>query len=75
MGPPATVLIPAYGKKTLRYGTLFAPYEDAVLDGGIVSVEAEEAALVCKGREKSCIFKADPGFKVLKEIQQGYPGA
>jgi hypothetical protein len=72
MGTPATVLIPAHGGKTLRYGTLFAPYENTALDEGIISIEAEEKALVCKGKDKSQSFTADPGFKVLKEIQQRY---
>jgi hypothetical protein len=74
MGAPATVLIPAHGEKTLRYGTLFAPYEDTALDEGVVSIEAEEAALVCRGKHESSRFRADPGFKVLRDIQQRYSG-
>jgi hypothetical protein len=74
MGAPATVLIPANGKKTLRYGTLFAPYEKTSLDEGIVSLEAEETALVCKGKGETHLFNADPSFKALKEIQQRYSG-
>ncbi|MDR2103011.1 MAG: hypothetical protein LBP42_02790 [Treponema sp.] len=69
MGAPTTVLIPALGKKTLRYGVLFAPYENHTLDEGIISIEAQEAALICKGKHAIQQYHADPGFTVLKKIQ------
>ncbi|MDR3138845.1 MAG: hypothetical protein LBT95_04125 [Treponema sp.] len=72
MGAPATVLIPALGKKTLRYGVLFAPYENHALDEGIISIEAEAAALICKGKHKIQHYNADPEFRMLKKIQLAY---
>jgi hypothetical protein len=69
LGSPTTLLIPARGEKTLRYGVLFAPYEGDALDNGIAAVEAEAETLTATGREgQSRRFKADPGFALLKKI-------
>lgn len=68
LGNPTIVKIPAMGQKTLRSGTLFAPYEGNALDEGIISVEGEAARLVCKGKETS-FFKADPNFSVLRTLE------
>jgi hypothetical protein len=67
LGAPVTVTIPARGEKILRYGTLFSSY-DTGIDEGILSVEAEAAALVCSGAGGNSRFKADPSFGVLKGI-------
>jgi hypothetical protein len=69
LGAPTTVGIPAMGEKTLRYGTLFAPYSGEALDKGIKSIEAEAAALITAGENgQSYRFNADPGFALLKKI-------
>jgi hypothetical protein len=66
---PTTVTIPAQGTKTLRYGSLFAPYENNILDDGITAVEAENNALVCV-KSGSWSFPADPAFSVLKRLEK-----
>jgi hypothetical protein len=68
-GSPTTCTIPARGSKTLRYGTLFAPYENNTLDDGIVAVEAEEGSLNCIKSGKWS-FTCDPTFKVLKTLEK-----
>jgi hypothetical protein len=72
LGAPATVTVPAGGKKTLRYGTLFAWYGDKTLDGGVDRAEAEEGAIVCegKGEGRKTRFPADPSFSVLKRLER-----
>jgi hypothetical protein len=67
LGAPVTVTIPARGEKILRYGTLFSSY-DTGIDEGILSVEAEAAALVCSGAGGNSRFKADPSFGILRGI-------
>jgi hypothetical protein len=69
LGNPTTVTIPAHGTKTLRYGSLFAPYENSILDDGITAVEAEANALVCI-KSSSWSFPADPSFSVLKRLEK-----
>lgn len=66
---PTTTTIPAHGTKTLRYASLFAPYENNILDDGITAVEAEDNALVCV-KSGSWSFPADPSFAVLKRIEK-----
>ena len=68
LGSPTTVTIPAKGSKTLRYGSLFAPYENNILDEGITAVEAEADALSCI-KSGAWRFPADPAFKTLKRIE------
>jgi hypothetical protein len=68
LGNPTTVTIPAAGQKTLRYGTLFAPYAGTALDEGLSGLEAEEKRLICKGKE-SAAFAADPSFSVLRTLE------
>jgi hypothetical protein len=71
LGAPTTVIIPAGGQKTLRYGTLFTPYDSQVLDTGIQAVSAEDARIIAAGRSgTSCSFTADPGFVVLRTIEK-----
>jgi hypothetical protein len=72
LGAPATAAIPAGGAKTLRYGSLFAPYDEAGLDQGITNIEGEISELVCTGKAKSQRFKADPAFTLLKGLQRRY---
>ncbi|MDR0589675.1 MAG: hypothetical protein LBG25_03930 [Spirochaetaceae bacterium] len=72
LGAPATVTIPAKGAKTLRYGSLFAPYDETGLDQGITGIEGESSELVCIGKGKSQRFKADPAFTLLKSLQGRY---
>jgi len=70
LGVPATATIPAGAEKVVRYGTLFAPYGDTALDEGVVSLEGEAAALVCKGKSGHYRFAADPGFGILKALEK-----
>jgi hypothetical protein len=70
LGAPATVTIPAGGTKTLRYGCLFAPYDETGLDQGIERIEGEGSGLVCTGKGKSQRFKADPAFTLLRGLQK-----
>jgi hypothetical protein len=72
LGAPTTVTIPAGGAKTLRYGSLFAPYDEAGLDQGITGIEGESSELVCTGKGKSQRFAADPAFILLKGLQSRY---
>jgi hypothetical protein len=67
---PATFIVPAGEERTLRYGVLFGPYEKTVLDEGVVSLEGEASALVCKGKTGYWRYPADPAFKVLKELEK-----
>jgi hypothetical protein len=71
MNAPATALIPGGQSRTLRYGTLFAPYGDKALDGGLGTAEGEDGCLVCtgKGGEKAC-FAADPAFTLLRRLEK-----
>jgi hypothetical protein len=72
LGAPTTVTIPAGGEKTLRSGTLFTPYQENRLDGGVAAIELEEKRLVCLAAERSespQYFSADPSFTVLKALQ------
>ncbi|GHV83983.1 hypothetical protein AGMMS50212_13230 [Spirochaetia bacterium] len=66
---PTTVVIPAKDEKTLCFGSLFAPYENSILDSGIVGVDAEENKLICKSATESWKFNADSSFAALKKIQ------
>jgi hypothetical protein len=70
LGVPTTVTIPAGESKTLRYGCLLSPYEKTALDEGIASIEADSAALVCKGKSEFWRFSADPGFSKLKVLEK-----
>lgn len=70
LGAPATVIIPAGGQRTVRYGTLFAPYEGIALDEGVASVKAEAAVLVGAGKKDYFRFAADPSFAVLKALEK-----
>ncbi|GMO54111.1 MAG: hypothetical protein Ta2G_12930 [Termitinemataceae bacterium] len=67
---PATVTIPPKTEKTLYYGTLFAPYENNILDSGIVGVSFEESKLICKSTTESWIYNADPAFKILRSLKK-----
>jgi hypothetical protein len=69
LGAPTTVTIPAGKAKTLRYGSLFAPYDEAGLDQGIGKIEGEASGLVCIGAGKSQRFTADPSFTRLKGLE------
>jgi hypothetical protein len=76
LGAPTTVAIPAGKSRTLRYATLFAPYQGGAADSGfarqdrgIRSIHAEGDSLVLcaeSGREK---ISADPEFKLLKKLE------
>jgi hypothetical protein len=71
LGAPATVTIPAGGAKTLRYGSLFAPYDEAGLDQGRGKFEEDASCLVCTGAGKTQRFTADPAFIRLKGLEAG----
>ncbi|MDR2158638.1 MAG: hypothetical protein LBP23_01070 [Treponema sp.] len=73
MGAPSTFTIPAGQSRTLRYGSLFAPYEGNLLDGGIRSVKADDGRILCGGTDGCCRFPADGAFGVLKRIQGKNP--
>jgi hypothetical protein len=69
LGSPTTVTIPAGEEKTLRYGTLFAPYSGEVLDNGVKTIETEAAALIAAGKNgQSHRFNADPEFTLLRKV-------
>ena len=70
LGSPTTVTIPPGEEKTLRYGTLFAPYGQGTLDGGIDSLLRESNALVCQGKGGRWNFAADTSFSVLKALEK-----
>ena len=67
---PTTVTIPAGKEKILRYGTLFAPYGQNILDGGVNTLEGEQNALACQGKGGYWSFAADPGFSILKDLEK-----
>jgi hypothetical protein len=69
LGAPTTVRIPAGKSRTLRYGTLFAPYDNAALDSGVCSAEAGDGSLALAGKNGTNHFAADPVFKILKKIE------
>lgn len=68
LGAPVSIVIPASSERKLYYGTLFAPYEDHILDNGIVGVEGEKGFLVCKSTSESWRFKADTSFSLLRRL-------
>jgi hypothetical protein len=70
MGAPATVLIPAEGEKTLRYGTLFSPYIGNILNDGILSLDYGDRTVIANVKGNSFRFKADPEFTALKKIEK-----
>ena len=70
LGAPATVTIPGGARKTIRYGCLFTLFDSALLNEGILSLEAEANALACTGKGGSLRFTADPSFRVLKELEK-----
>jgi hypothetical protein len=72
LGNPVTVTIPARSSRTLRFGTLAAPYETG-LEDGVGAVEAEETRLVCKGKG-TAFFSADPSFRILKTLERLHTG-
>jgi hypothetical protein len=66
---PVTFTVPAGGAKTLRYGVLFASSGDFA--EGIVSTEAGEKALICRGKTGAYrSFPADPSFALLKALEK-----
>ena len=70
LGAPATVTIPGGSEKVIRYGCLFAHYEDSTLDTGVLSLDAEAGALVSGGGKSYWRFNADPFFLVLKTLEK-----
>jgi hypothetical protein len=70
LGAPTTVTIPARSVRTLRYGTLFAPFADGALDDGVTKVEGDEDKLVLTGGHRSCRFRADPRFQTLIALEK-----
>jgi hypothetical protein len=66
---PTTITIPAHETKTLRHGSLFAPYENNILDDGVTAVEAEDNVLVCI-KSGSWSYPADPSFVILKKLEK-----
>lgn len=75
LGSPTTATIPAKGKKTLRYGTLFAPYALGALDAGVSSVEPEKekGKLALAGAEKTVRIPADAEFSALMGLETRLP--
>jgi hypothetical protein len=67
---PTTVKISGGEEKFLRYGTLFAPYGQKLLDEGVYKLEGEPNALVCKSKSGHYSFAADPFFNLLKELEK-----
>ncbi|MDR2468370.1 MAG: hypothetical protein LBD22_05365 [Spirochaetaceae bacterium] len=70
LGSPVTFTLPAKTEKTLCWGTLFAPYEDNILDGGVVGMDGEDGILICKSAAAAWRFKADITFKVIRRLCQ-----
>jgi hypothetical protein len=70
MDAPVTVTIPAGKVKVLRYGTLFAPYGQKILDSGINAVIGESNTLVCQGSGGNWQYAADPNFSLLKKLEK-----
>jgi hypothetical protein len=73
LGAPTTVRIPGKGKRTLRYGTLLAPYSGGTLDGGVVSVEPEKGKIALAGTGKTVRVSADASFAVLASLERRLP--
>ena len=70
LGSPTTFTIPAKAKRTLRYGTLFAPYKGGTLDGGILAVEPEKGKMALSGAGKTVKVPADADFSALKSLEK-----
>lgn len=73
MGSPTTVLVPARSRRTLRYGTLFAPYGEGALDGGVAEITPERGKLVLVGRSSkgaTARFPVDSDFSVLRGLEK-----
>jgi hypothetical protein len=69
LGAPTTIRIPAGTSRILRYGTLFAPYENGGLDSGIRSVEGGGDSLTLAGNTGSGRLSADSAFGLLKRLE------
>jgi hypothetical protein len=73
LGTPVTAVIPAGSGRVLRYGTLFAPFNDYCISRGIENIEREQPALIVSGGGgKFQRFTADPFFTVLKKLEKRY---
>jgi hypothetical protein len=71
LGNPATVTIPAGGTKNLRYGTLFAPYTETALDGGVIAVNPDGGSVIAGARNGHQAFTADWEFSLLGKLAAG----
>ncbi len=69
LGSPTIVTLPPRSTRTLRYGTLFAPYPDGKLDRGVLGVDGGKGELVLKGAKKEVRLGADPTFSVLRSLE------
>lgn len=70
LGRPTTIRIPAGGKRTLRYGTLFAQYGAECLDGGVEAITAENGQLALRCRAAEERVPADAAFAGLKALEK-----
>jgi hypothetical protein len=74
LGAPTTVSIPGRSMRTLRYGTLFAPFSDGILDDGVAKIEDGAGGLVLSGTRRYGQFRADPRFEKLMALERSTAG-
>jgi hypothetical protein len=69
LGRPSTLTIPAGGERKLCYGTAFAELGQDLLREGITSIEADEGALILKGKKACQRVALDAGFHRAREFE------
>ncbi len=68
LGSPTLATIPAQGSRTLYYGTALVELDAALVTEGVVSVEADETAIVLKGARSSQRVSLDGSFAALRSL-------
>jgi hypothetical protein len=71
LGRPTTLSVPAGGERKLCYGTALVELSQDLLREGVLSIEAEEGALVLKGRKAFQKADMDARFTRAREIESG----
>jgi len=71
LGRPTTLCVPAGGERKLLYGTAIIELDRDLLREGILSIEAEEGALVLKGTKAFQRVPMDAGFSRARKFEAG----
>lgn len=70
MGSPTLASIPAHSARTLFYGTALIELDDALAVEGIDRVEADDGAIVLKGKRASQRLALDGSFSAFRALMR-----